>query len=37
VIALLDSEGQVDSAKKITDQNERYLSHIFDAEAAFKK
>jgi len=28
---------QASSAKKITAQNERYLSHIFDAEAAFKK
>jgi len=28
---------QASSTKKITAQNERYLSHIFDAEAAFKK
>jgi hypothetical protein len=28
---------QASSAKKITAQNERYLSHIFDAEAAFEK
>ena len=28
---------QASSAKKITAQNERYLSHIFDAEVAFKK
>jgi hypothetical protein len=37
VIALLDNEGQVDNTQKITAQNERYLSHIFDAEAAFEK
>ncbi len=28
---------QASSTKKITAQNERYLSHIFDAEVAFKK
>jgi hypothetical protein len=33
----LDNEGQVDNTQKITAQNERYLSHIFDAEAAFEK
>ena len=27
---------QASSAKKITAQNERYLNHIFGAEAAFK-